>query len=338
MAVNCFLKMSSIAVAYAGLAVTLNSCTKEEEGNLTVITSPVSEITYHSAVSGVEWQGSIDNLVDGGICYSKKSNPTCNDSVSAFDINRIETASDLWFGQLTPNTTYHARAYLIKFTGSSILTYYGAEVEFTTLVFDKTIQFNPDLSYGSLADIEGNAYKTIEIGTQVWMAENLRTTKLNDGTSIPKVTFIGAWSDPRTPGYNWCDKDSDNYSATYGATYNWYTVNTGKLCPAGWHVPSDDEWETLSAFLGGPDQAAHKLKETGISHWDAPNEDAANASGFTALPSGYQGMFCGWWSTTRMNPYDPSLVWIYYISKHTPNLNRSEAFGMNGMNVRCMKD
>jgi len=337
MAVKYSVRITIVAFAYAMLTATMNSCTKEEEGNLTVITSPVSEITYHSAVSGVEWQGIIDNLVDGGICYSKKLNPTCNDSVSSFDIDRIETASDLWFGELTPNTTYHIRAYLIKFTGSSIMTYYGSEVEFTTLAFDKAIQFNPGLNYGSISDIEGNSYKTIEIGTQVWMAENVRTTRLNDGTPIPKVTFSDAWSDVSTPGYNWCDKDSDNYSATYGAIYNWYTVNTGKLCPAGWHVPSDDEWETLCAFLGGPDQAAYKLKETGTSHWEAPNEGATNASGFTALPR-FQGWFCVWWSTTRINPVDPPVVWVYYILNDASNLYRGDAHGLYGMNVRCIKD
>lgn len=315
----------------------MNSCSKEEEGNLTVMTKPVSEVTYHSAKSGVEWQGGSDNLVDGGICYSTKPNPTCNDSVSAFDIKNIETASDLWFGQLTPNTIYRIRAYLIQFTGSSVRTFYGPEIEFTTLAFDKSIQFNPGIDYGSLSDIEGNTYRSVEIGTQVWMAENLRTSRLNDGTSIPKVTFSDPWWDVSTPGYNWCDKDSDNYSTTYGAMYNWYTVNTGKLCPTGWHVPSDDEWETLCAFLGGPGQAAHKLKETGSIHWDAPNDGATNESGFTALP-GCSGNFCGWWSTTRMNPYDPALVWFYYIVNNSPYLQRAESFGASDMNVRCMKD
>jgi uncharacterized protein (TIGR02145 family) len=326
-----------IALAFTGIAATMNSCSKEEEGNLTVVTIPVSEITYHSAKSGVEWQGGSDNLVDGGICYSTKPNPTCNDSVFAFDIKNIDTASDLWVFQLTPNTTYRIRAYLIQFTGSSVRTFYGQEIEFTTLAFDKSIQFNPGIDYGSLSDIEGNTYRSVEIGTQVWMAENLRTSRLNDGTSIPKVTYSDPWWDVSTPGYNWCDKDSDNYSTTCGALYNWYTVNTGMLCPAGWHVPSDDEWETLCAFLGGPDQAAHKLKETGSIHWDAPNDGATNESGFTALPD-CSGNFCGWWSTTRMNPYDPAPVWFYFIVNNSPYLQRAELFGSTGMNVRCMKD
>jgi uncharacterized protein (TIGR02145 family) len=170
------------------------------------------------------------------------------------------------------------------------------------------------------------------------MAENLRTTRLNDNTSISKVTFSSEWSDIKTPGYNWCNKDSDNYKTTYGAIYNWYAVNTGILCPAGWHVPSDDEWETLCTFLGGPDLAVYKLKETGTNHWNAPNEGATNESGFTALPGLYGGFYCGWWSTTRINPYDPPVVWTYYILNDNSNLNRSEVSGVNGQNVRCIKD
>jgi len=102
---NCSLKITFLAAAYAVVSVTLNCCNKEEDENLKVFTSPVSEITYHSAVSGVEWQGRVDQIKEGGICYSQKSNPTWQDSVATFDIDRIDTASELWFGQLSPNTT-----------------------------------------------------------------------------------------------------------------------------------------------------------------------------------------------------------------------------------------
>jgi uncharacterized protein (TIGR02145 family) len=338
------LKYIIIPAILAVLLATTNSCKKEDNADLTVITKAVSEITYHSAVSGVEWQGGDENTVEGGICYSTEPNPTSSDNVSTFDIDRKETASKLWISQLAPDETYYLRAYLINFNGSSIKTFYGSEFEFTTLPFDKTIHFNPALTYGLVSDIEGNSYNTIHIGTQEWMAENLRTTRLNDNTPIAKITFDVPWSYINTPGYNWYDNDSVTYKTTFGARYNWYAVNTGKLCPAGWHAPSDDEWETMCVFLGGPDFAAGKLKETGTYHWDSlnewdpPNEAASNESGFTALPGLVSGSYGGWWSTTRMNPNDPPVVWCYYLFNSTSKLYRSEVSGMNDQSVRCIKD
>ncbi len=334
------LKLISIIFTVAIMSAAINSCKKEDEGTVTVITSKVSEITYHSAVSGVEWSGSDEILAEGGICYSQNPKPTINDSVSQFDVESRETASDLWFGPLVPNTTYHIRAYINKFTGSSVRTFYGQEVQFATLEFNKTIKFNPSLTYGTVSDIEGNFYKTIKIGTQVWMAENLRTTRFNDNTLIPKAAINSTlMSDIRPPAYNWYEEDSVNYSTTYGAIYNWFTVNTGRLCPAGWHVPSDNEWESFVSFLGGPDAAAIKMKETGIIHWNSPNDGATNEAGFTALPGLLSGSFEGWWSTTtRPDYYDPPMVWCYYLSNDIYRLTRSVIYRNSGMNVRCIQD
>ena len=118
------------------------------------------------------------------------------------------------------------------------------------------------------------------------MAENLRTTKYNDGTPIPQVTDAAAWSNLMTPGYCWYNNDAAKYKETYGALYNWYTVNIGNLCPSGWHVPADTEWMVLTAHLGGEKISGGKLKETGTLHWDKPNLRATNETGFTALPGG----------------------------------------------------
>lgn len=332
------LKSLLIVFTVSLISAVINSCKKAEEGTLTVITGNVSDITYHSAVSSVKWNGADENLAEGGICYSKNPEPTFQDSVSQFVLERKETANDLWIGQLAPNTTYHLRAYINKFTGSSLLTFYGKDIEFNTIEFDKTIKFNPSLIYGSVSDIEGNYYKTIKIGKQVWMAENLRTTHLNDNTQIPKVSFTLTWSDIRTPGYNWCEEDSLSYNTAFGAKYNWFTVNTGRLCPAGWHVPSDDEWETLVSFLGGSEFAASKLKETGTIHWISPNDWATNESGFTALPGINSGFFEGWWTTTPINSESFPVVWGYGINYDNSQLNRSDIQSTAGMNVRCMQD
>ena len=148
---------------------------------------------------------------------------------------------------------------------------------------------NPWIAYGSMTDKDGNTYKTIQIGTQTWMAENLKTTKYNDRTSIPLVTDATSWSNLSTPACCW----QDNVPArkvTYGVLYNWYTVNTGKLCPSGWHVPSDAEWNVLTDYLGGENIAGGKLKESGFKHWNKPNTGATNETHFSALsgrrPSG----------------------------------------------------
>jgi uncharacterized protein (TIGR02145 family) len=139
---------------------------------------------------------------------------------------------------------------------------------------------------GTVTDIDGNVYKTVKIGNQWWMAENLKTTKYNDGTSIPLVINNTAWVNKATSGYCWYYNDT-SYKNIYGALYNWYTVNTGKLAPAGWHIPTDAEWCTITQFLDptvdcgvnrrtGKDIAC-QMKEAGTTHW-YQNTCATNSS------------------------------------------------------------
>ncbi len=132
-----------------------------------------------------------------------------------------------------------------------------------------------DYLQGTVSDIEGNTYKTIKIGTQTWMAENLKTTKYKDGSEIPNITNNGDY-----------DNNPAN-SETYGRLYNWYTVDDDKgVCPEGWHVPDDAEYTVLTDYLGGESVAGGKMKETGTEHWNSPNTGATNESGFTGLPRG----------------------------------------------------
>jgi uncharacterized protein (TIGR02145 family) len=148
----------------------------------------------------------------------------------------------------------------------------------------------------TVTDIDGNAYNIVTIGGQAWMKENLKVTKYKDGTTIPLVTATGAWVALTTPGYSFYNNSVTG--GVYGALYNWYTVNTGKLCPTGWHVPSTTEWTTLETFLGGASVAGGKLKETGTSKWFSPNTGATNETGFTALPGGarnYLGTMKQYW-------------------------------------------
>ena len=197
----------------------------------------------------------------------------------------------------------------------------------------------------TVTDVDGNTYRVVQIGNQVWMAENLRTARYNDGTAIPLVTNNSSWSNLSTPAYCWHENDKNQYAVPYGALYNWYTVNTGKLCPTGWHVPSDAEWTTLTTFLGGTSVAGGKMKQTGTARWRSPNTGATNSSGFSGVPGGgrlnYVGTFYnmgyygGWWSSTaysdlnawgRRLDYDGAYVHRYYYSKSY------------GFSVRCLRD
>lgn len=138
----------------------------------------------------------------------------------------------------------------------------------------------------TVTDIDGNVYNTVNIGTKVWMKENLRVTRYNDGTDIPIVTNGTTWAYLTGPGFCWYANDQASNGDTYGALYNWYAVNTLKLCPAGWHMPGEAEWTALTTYTGGLSVAGGKLKEAGTLHWASPNTGATNESGFTALPGG----------------------------------------------------
>jgi uncharacterized protein (TIGR02145 family) len=199
----------------------------------------------------------------------------------------------------------------------------------------------------TVTDIDGNIYKTIVIGTQTWLEENLKTTKYNDGTNIPNVTDNSEWMNLITAAYCWYDNNISN-KKPYGALYNWHAVNTGKLCPSGWHVPSFDEFQNLRDFLGdtGP---GGQLKEKGTGHWKTPNTGATNSSGFTALPGGKRDPFNNnngafiffgeagyfWSSSQGGNPMDGKDMALFYDNAE---IGPGENVKGNGYSVRCIKN
>jgi len=192
-------------------------------------------------------------------------------------------------------------------------------------------------------DADGNGYHSVTIGTQVWMVENLKTTKYRDGLVIPNVTDAIAWFNLATGAYSNYNNDADN-SADYGRLYNWYAVNTGSLCPTGWHVPTDSEWTTLTTYLGGENVAGGKLKEIGTIHWKSPNTGATNEKGFTGLPGGYHhsngtfvniGDYGYWWSFTEN---DTGNAWYRNLSYGNGGVGRYYNLKRDGLSVRCLKD
>jgi len=197
---------------------------------------------------------------------------------------------------------------------------------------------------GEITDKDGNVYTSVIIGTQEWMAENLKTTKYNDGTDIPLVTDDHEWIELTTGAYCWYNNDAATYKTPYGALYNWYAVNTGKLCPTGWHIPTDEEWTELTDYLGGTSVAGGKLKESGTTHWNSPNTGATNETGFTALPSGYRNYggtyddivnYGYWWSSQEFSTTE-----AYYrdMSYNDISIYRGNDYKLYGFSVRCLRD
>jgi uncharacterized protein (TIGR02145 family) len=244
---------------------------------------------------------------------------------------------------LTANTLYYVRAYATNSAGTA----YGNEVSFTTT--------SSSGQTGTVTDTEGNIYNTITIGTQVWMAENLKTTKYNDNTAIPLVTDNTEWQALSTPAYCWYNNDEATNKPVYGALYNWYTVNTGKICPAGWHVPSDTEWKTLEIYLGMTQSQADATGWRGtnqgtqiknITGWSGGSINT-NTSGFSALPGGArdfasegasvgQGSGVAWWTATE---YNTTIAWYRYVGLSQTTISRSDSNNKKyGFAVRCLRD
>jgi uncharacterized protein (TIGR02145 family) len=195
----------------------------------------------------------------------------------------------------------------------------------------------------TVTDIEGNTYNTVKIGDQVWIAENLKTTKFNDGTSIPLVKDMDSWRTLVTPGYCWFKNSQENFGNIFGPLYNWYAVNTGRLCLTGWHVPSNTEWVTLTSNLGGDYNAGGKLKEAGTAHWKNPNIGGFNETGFTALPGGRRnagGIFSDggygyWWSATESKTNYAFYRGLGFSERSVDSFSYNEKCGFS---VRCIMD
>jgi uncharacterized protein (TIGR02145 family) len=208
-----------------------------------------------------------------------------------------------------------------------------------------TAVFNPDKHYGTVSDIDGNVYKTIKIGNQVWMAENLRTTHYLNGDSLPNVTDNIEWRNLITGAFcNYGNTNSLDTIATYGRLYNWYAVaDSRNLAPKGWHIPTVIDWSILIDYLGGDTVASDRMKETGSFHWESPNE-SDNSSGFTALPGGSRyldknceeiGFYGVFWT---MSEYSETSAGFLYLFSWDSIVYGGINYKANGYSVRCIKD
>jgi uncharacterized protein (TIGR02145 family) len=221
------------------------------------------------------------------------------------------------------------------------------------------VTVNPFTCGTSTVTYNGVTYNTVQIGNQCWFKENLRTTKYNDGTSIKNVTGNATWAST-TSGAYCCYNNNTSNCDTRGALYNWYAVNTGKLCPSGWHVPSDAEWTTLNNYLSANSQYWCGSKSSYIAKslasttsWESNtttcavgnNLSANNSTGFSALPGGIRyyssgtfdhlGRYGIWWSSTE---YDGSKAWERSLYYYSATFYRGIGNKNFGYSVRCLRD
>jgi uncharacterized protein (TIGR02145 family) len=208
---------------------------------------------------------------------------------------------------------------------------------------------NPNLTYGSMTDQEGNVYKTIVIGTQEWMAENLNTSIYRNGDAIPTNLDDGTWQNTTSGAWAYYNNDA-SYACPYGKLYNGYAcVDARQLCPVGWHVPTDAEWTVLTDFIGGEAVAGGKMKTTGTIEaatglWYSPNTGATNSSGFSGAPGGFRdfngdyytiGFFGFWWSSSED---DTNVAWYRYLNSNDGSALRDNDYKQFGLSVRCLRD
>jgi uncharacterized protein (TIGR02145 family) len=324
-------------------------CKKEEDkGVPDLTTTAVTNITQNTAKSGGKINSDGGSTITArGVCWGTGQTPTISGKKTV-DGSGIGTFTSNISG-LSANTTYYVRAYATNSSGTS----YGNTISFTTQ------QGSIGNSFTDSRD--GNVYKIVTIGNQVWMAENLRF--------LPSVVGPGTGSQT-TPyyyvyGYNGTNvneaKATSNYT-NYGVLYNWVAAMNGAssstsnpsgvkgVCPAGWHLPSNAEWSQLINFLGGETIAGGKLKaigtvELGTGLWNSPNTGATNETGFTALPGGRRsnsgsfndiGRFGNWWTTT--SDLFESQAWYRTMSYDHTGLGALNGFKELGFCIRCIKD
>ncbi len=309
----------------------LFSCEKDDVSLPTVETYPLSELRETSGFGGgsVTDDGGGD-IIERGLCWGESPDPTITDQHRSEGMGVGDFSTTIT--GLQPDKLYYVRAYASNSAGTA----YGESM------FLKTMSF-------SMMDVDGNVYPIVKIGSQMWMAENLRTLHYENWDNIAHISVPDDWRDLTTGAYNWYDGDNDTYGQYYGPLYNYYaTIDPRGLCPDGWHIPSQEEWQTLIDFLGGESLAADKMKSArteplGPPSWSGYNVNATNESGFSGYPGGFcnaEGFFSGqgpsgyWWTST---PEDILIKGLWLSTNDTKAFLGRHHLN-SGLSVRCVRD
>ena len=293
-------------------------------------------------------------IVQHGVCWNKTGLPDISGPSTRLGSLSSPGEFSSTISGLEVNRTYYTRAYVMA--GSQ--AYYGNEKAFVVEVGAEN----------RLVDVDGNTYRTVLIGEQTWMAENLKVTRFADGTPIPHVPAKEDWFELQREdqGYCWYENNM-GLGAEFGALYSWpaasrdlYGSNTNPseiqgVCPDGWHLPSDSEWAELELYLGmdpeelskqdwrGTDEGG-KLKPAGIRDWYSPNTGGSGVTGFNAQPSGFRhesaeflgmGKTARYWTATK-NGY--SYGWYRQLDYDNSAIGRDFQGVYRGHSVRCVKD
>lgn len=322
--------------------------------DLTVPTVRTEEVT-HFDLRWADCRGEVvlegtTPVTERGVCWDTIQKPSLADHVASEGSGA--GSFEIRINDLEINTTYYVKAYAINEGGVS----YGKEVSFRTLDMDEVSDYN------------GNIYSTVKIGEQTWMKRNLRVTHYADGTPIQEVREAWNYLDVDSKAYCWYANNAV-YSHAYGALYTWNATMNGAessdknpsevqgVCPDGWHVPSDQEWQELEIYLGmDPAEAdtivfrergedfGGKLKETSYAHWRSPNTGATNLSGLTAVPGGYRNPYGDfryltrsgfYWTSTLYDPDRPLVRGLSYVNTY---IDRDYNNNFNAASVRCIQN
>lgn len=304
------------------------NCKKDNGSLSTVTTLPPFAVASTAATLGISVES------DGGSHITECGMYISNATAPEKSGQRFQIGNDtgIFVGEITgllPSVQYYIKAFAKNEKGESL----GSEVNF--------------LTPATVKDFDNNVYETVQIGSQLWMAKNLKATSYRNGDPIGTTTPATAdISGENTPKYQWPYDGEEGNTEIYGRLYTSYAVtDTRGVCPTGWHLPSDPEWTSLTDFLGGGDFVGGYLKERGTTHWDSPNTDATNATLFSALPSGVRddasgsftdmGSACYFWSSTEFNATN---AWYRLLSSSTIVVSRIITSKAAGLSVRCVKD
>ncbi len=315
---------------------TIEGCNKNKDDEKLVPDNLIPELEFSDfwdiTLSTVKCSGNVVSdsnllILDKGVCSDTLPSPTIDKNKVSAGVGSGNFICNIV--DLKPNTRYYLRTYAI----TNRDTFYSNGADFKTYS-------------GTVTDIDGNVYYTVTIGSQIWMAENLKVSRYNNGDLIENVTADSIWYELTTGAY--CDYNNETAkSLIYGKLYNGFAViDKRNIAPSGWHVATDYDWSTLIAHLGGDNIAGNKLKERTLEHWHVCGEThATNESSFTALGAGWRpgynvpifqqnGNSAYWWTSTGNN----GALLSYYIWCEFDNITRLTFNSKYGFSVRCVKD